>query len=125
MPARVKVAALHLVVRDLPREQAPHVLEVGREVVGVGDLLQGLGEQLLGGVPGDRQQRLVDAYPAALGGQQRDPDGGVLEEQLEALLGVAAGLLGVLRRGVMSRETATPPTTSAAMPPRSGPTSTW
>ena len=104
VPAGVEVAALHLVVADLPGEQAPHVLEVGREVVGVGDLLEGLGEQLLGGVAGDRQQRLVDAHPAALGGEQRHPDGGLLEDELEALLRVAAGLLGVLAGGDITRD---------------------
>ena len=55
-------------------------------------------EQLLGGVAGDREQRLVDAHPTALGGEQRHPDRRLLEDELEALLGVAAGLLGVLAR---------------------------
>src|SRR6202020_1996418 len=45
-----------------------------------------------------------DAHPAALGGEQRHPDRGLLEDELEALLGVAAGFLGVLARGDVARD---------------------
>ena len=104
VPAGVEVAALHLVVADLSGEQLADVLDVGGEVVGVGDVLERLGEQLLGGVAGDREQRLVDADPAARGCEQRHSDRGLLEDELEALLGVAASFLGVLAGGDVARD---------------------
>ncbi len=99
VPLGVEEALFDLVVADLPHQQALDVLHVHRQVVGVGDLLGGLREQFLGAVAGDLQERLVDAHPAAVGREQGDADRRLLEDELKALLGVAAGLLGVLARG--------------------------
>ena len=85
-PVGAEVALLHLVAGDLAGEHLPDLLEVGLEVVGMGDVLERLGEELALGVSGQVAERTVDAHPAALGGDEGDPDRRVVERLREPLL---------------------------------------
>ncbi len=70
------------------------MLELGRQVLGVGDVLEGPREQLLAGVADDPAVRLVDAEEAAVGVLVGDAHGGVFERAAEPLLALAQRLLG-------------------------------
>ena len=62
----MEVALLHLVVAQLAGEHLADVLEVEVEVLGVGDLLEGLRDELVRAVAGELAQGAVDAYEVAL-----------------------------------------------------------
>ena len=90
------VALLHPVAAQLAGDDLAHQLEVGVEVVGVGDVLEGQPEQRPGVVADDLGQRAVDAQEAAVEADQRHADRRLLE-------GVGEALLGLLERAVDGR----------------------
>ena len=96
--ARV-VALLHLVGVDLPGHQRVDLGEVGVEVVGVGDLLEGQVDQLLFRVADDVGELLVDEQEAAVEADDRDPVRGGVEGGLEVALGEPGAALGGLALG--------------------------
>ena len=89
MSARVDVAFLHLVETDFPGKQAAYTIQIGGEVVGMGDLLKSAGEQFGLGVADENADRAVDLEPAAIERDQRHADGGKLKRVGEAFLAFA------------------------------------
>ena len=73
-------------------------------VVGVQQLLVAQRGELLGRAAGDGGQRGVDALDAAVDADQRHADGGAVEGDLEAALGLAAGALGQALLGDVARD---------------------
>ena len=67
MPVLAEVAFLHAEGGEFAGEHPPDKLEVGVQIVGVGDVLKGLLEQLFLGVSGDLTKRVVDLEQASLG----------------------------------------------------------
>ena len=94
------------------------MLEIGLEVVGMGDLLESPPEQLLGRVPGDLADPVVDPQPSPLDADQRHPDRCVLEGPLEALAGLAQLGLRALGRGDVAGDGDTPEDLAGLAAPR-------
>src|SRR4051812_4928675 len=89
MPFGVDVALLGPVAVALPDEQVGEGLEIGLDMVGMGDLAEGPAEQLVLRVAGELAERAVDALEAAAGRDQRHPDLAVVERAPEELLGLS------------------------------------
>ena len=88
------VALLQRVAGQLAPHQRGVLLEFGRQILGVRDVLERPLEQLVAGVADDLAVLLVDAEAAAVGILVGDADGGVLEGAAEPLLALAQRLLG-------------------------------
>jgi hypothetical protein len=84
----VEVALLHLVGLDLTRQDLAELVEVGLQVVRVGDVLECALQQLGLAVADDLAQGAVDLEPAAVGSDQRDADRCLVEGFAEARLGL-------------------------------------
>ena len=89
MPVLAKVAFLHAVSGKIPGQHLTDEVEVGFQVVGVGDVLEGDLEQFPLGVSGDLTEGVVDLEPASLGRHQGHADGGMIEGIAEPILGLA------------------------------------
>jgi hypothetical protein len=59
-------AHLGLEGRDLAGQKPSTGLHVALDIVGMGDVLEALADQLGGGVAGDVAQRVIDQHPAAV-----------------------------------------------------------
>ena len=95
----VDVPLFHLERCDPSVEHSAGLQEVGLEVVGVGELLEGRGQQLFLGVADDFAQRAVDPDESAVGGDQRHADGRCVKGTSEPLLAQPQGLGGPLLFG--------------------------
>ena len=91
-------------VGNSPRIKAPNSREVGRQVIGVRDVRDGLADQLRAGVADDLAHLLVDAQEAALGVDVGNADGRVLERAAEPLLALAQRLLSPLPIADIARQ---------------------
>ena len=95
-------ALLHRVAGQLAPQKPAVQLEVGRQVVGMGELHPCLRTHLLAGVAEDLAELLVNAQEAALEVNVVNTDGRVLERAAKQRFALAKGLLGPLA-SVMSR----------------------
>ena len=89
------VPFLHLIRAHLAGQQLPGVLDIDVDIVGMGDVLEGRGEQLCPGETGDLDQPLVDPEPAPVQRDEAHADRSVVEGATEALLRLAQGRLRV------------------------------
>ena len=88
------VPLLELVAGEPPAPQRLVPIAPRRQVLGVGDVMEGEGRQLVAAVADDVAVLLVDAQEATPGVLEGDADGGVLERAAEPLLALAERLLG-------------------------------
>ena len=86
-------ALLQRVTGLLAPQEWEELLEAGRQIIGMRDVLPGLLEQLLAGVADDLAELLVDAQEAALEITVGDADPRVLERAAEPLLALPQGIL--------------------------------
>ncbi len=82
----VMVALLHVVGGGAAFDEVVDVAEVGVEVLGVGEVLEGEAGEFLGLVTDDFAERAVDLEKATRERDERDAVGGVLEGAGEAFL---------------------------------------
>ncbi|GAB3656795.1 hypothetical protein GCM10027596_11430 [Nocardioides korecus] len=87
----VEVALAQPVAGDQPLGELLEQLQVPGQVLGVRDLLEGQGHQLVGRVAEHGREGLVDAAEAALQRDQGDPYGRVVDREAPALLGGGKG----------------------------------
>ncbi len=80
------IALLHAVGFDAAVQQGVHLVEVGPQVVGVGDVLERPAEQLFGGVSDNVGQLFVDAQKRPVQPHMRQANGRLLESRAEPLL---------------------------------------
>src|SRR4051794_15594769 len=81
-----QVALLQLVARDAAAKQFAEELDVGVEVVGMGDLMERPAGQLVGGVAENRAQRRIDVQAAAVQVDEGHADGRVVEGATQLLV---------------------------------------
>ena len=86
---RVHVALLGPVAVALAIDQVAEGVEIGVDVVGVGDLAEGLAEQLMLRVAGELAEGAVDPLVATAGRDEGHPHVAVVEGLAEELLGLA------------------------------------
>ena len=82
---RGDVALFHLVAIDVSREKTPELVQVGIELIGVGDVLEGACQELGLGVSREPGQRLVDLSPPTVELHDRLADRGMGKNVLETL----------------------------------------
>ena len=80
-PVRAQVALEDAVAVDLPGQRPLELRQVGVEVVGVRDLLEGGGPEVLGVAVQHRARSSVDHHQPTVEVDQHHPDGGVLQRQ--------------------------------------------
>lgn len=80
-PVRAQVALEDPVAVDLPGQRPLELRQVGVEVVGVRDLLEGAGPEVVGLAAQHRARGSVDHRQPAVEVDQHHPDGGVLQRQ--------------------------------------------
>jgi hypothetical protein len=85
----VEIALLQRVARDLAVQHLAHAREIGVEVVGMGDVLEGLGEQLFARVAELFAEPRVDPQPAPVEADMRDADRGLFKGRPEPRLALA------------------------------------
>ncbi len=93
------VALLHAVRADIAAHHALKLAQIGFQIVRVGNVLEGLGDQFVAAVSDDVAQPLVDPEPRAVEADVRDADGGVLERAAEPRLAFLKRLLRLLLGG--------------------------
>ena len=91
VPVGVEVALAHPVAGDLAGDQLLEQVEVGLEVVRVGDALEGELVQLFRGVPEHLAQRLVDPHELTFEADQRDAHRRVVDGESPALFSRCKG----------------------------------
>ena len=89
LPVLAKVAFLHAVRGKIPGQHTTGVVEVGFQVVGMGDVLEGPLEQFLLGVSGDLTEGVVDLEAASLRRHQGHADRSMIKGIAEAIFGLA------------------------------------
>ncbi len=67
MSALVDIALLHLVGVDFSGQHLTHILQIGFQILGVGDVLKGADKQIGFGITDQIAEGLVDFEPPALG----------------------------------------------------------
>ena len=87
MAVGVDVPLLRPVAVALSLDQITQRVQVGVDVVGVGDLAESLADQFVPGVARELAERAIDALKAAIGRDDRHPHPAVVEGPAEALLG--------------------------------------
>ena len=85
-PVTAQVALLQLVARDAAAEQLAEELDVGVEVVGMGDVVERPAGQLLGGVAENCAQRRIDVQAVAVQVDEGHADRRILEGAAEVLV---------------------------------------
>ena len=82
----VEIPLLHRVAGDLICENPAHELEIGLEIVGVRDVLERLGHELVSRIADDLAQRRIHLKPATVDPYECHPDRCAVERQPEALV---------------------------------------
>ena len=82
----VDVTFFHRVGLDLIRQHLPHQPDILFQILGMGDVMKGLLQQLLARVADHGAQAVVDQQPAAVGRDMRHPDRRLLEGGAKAAL---------------------------------------
>ena len=76
------IALFQPVVLAPPRDQIVDQLEIGLQIVGMGEFLEIKLRKLFRGIAEQARNRAVDPQPAAIGGDKREADRRVIEEAL-------------------------------------------
>ena len=79
----MEISLFQVVRLDLAGQQLAGQLQVGGQVVGMGERLEVGGQQLGLAVAHDARERPIGPHPAAVGGHQGHADGGMLEYAFE------------------------------------------
>jgi hypothetical protein len=82
----VDIAFLNLVGADFSGDHPAHILQFDLKILGMGDVLEGAGEQLGFGITDQIAECAVDFEPPAVGRYQSHADGRILERTGEAFL---------------------------------------
>jgi hypothetical protein len=83
-----EVAFFHLIGGDIAGDGTVQQIEIGIQIIGVGDILEGAGEEFIWGKAQPFGEARVDAEEAAIGMDVSDADGGFFERITEALFGL-------------------------------------
>src|SRR5208337_381250 len=89
LPVLAKVAFLHAERGKIPGQHTMGEVEVGFQVIGVSDVLEGPLEQFLLGVSGDLTKGVVDLEPVSLRRHQGHADRSMIKGIAETIFGLA------------------------------------